>query len=72
MLFQLIRIVFSLHTHPSHYISELESYFSEESEFYTFVITMRSEYEPLLKEDDQNKFSVVSEQKTLAVTLEEV
>ena len=68
------RIHTHAHTHTlySHYISALESYISQESDFFFFITTMRAEYDSWLKQPGQTDFSAISVQKTLKGSIQEV
>ena len=50
----------------------LESYITQESDFFLFITKMREEYTLWLKQAGERKFKTVSMQETLAGTLVEV
>ena len=60
------------HISYSGYIIMLESYITQESDFFLFITKMQEEYTLWLKEAGEGKFKTVSMQETLAGTLEEV
>ena len=61
------------YTHPRHYVEVVVSYIPLELEFLSFIIQIRAEYDPWLKQAGiKDKFSAVSLQGTLTGTLEEV